>query len=54
MERRLAGWMSRTGDSWKLNWKELVEDNGRLYRHQAFYTVDDYLAWAANNPGVAR
>ena len=27
----LAAWMKRTGDSWKLDWHELVEDKGRLY-----------------------
>lgn len=54
MERQVAGWMSRTGDSWKYDWTALVEDNGRLYNHRAFYTVDEYLAWAAANPGLAK
>jgi len=44
MERRLKEWMSRTGDSWKYDWKELVEDDGRLYRGQAFYSVEEFLA----------
>ena len=44
MERRLAAWMSRTGDSWKYDWKELVEDDGRLYRGPAFYSVEEFLA----------
>lgn len=43
MEARLSQWMRRTGDSWKYNWHELVEDNGRLYKNQTFYTVDEYL-----------
>src|SRR5690606_5703333 len=43
MEARLNQWMRRTGDSWKYNWHELVEDNGRLYKNQTFYTVDEYL-----------
>ncbi|HZT33463.1 MAG TPA: sulfatase [Bryobacteraceae bacterium] len=50
MERRLAGWIERTGDSWRYDWHELVEDNGRLYRHETFYTVDEYLAWAKQHP----
>ncbi|MDQ6699057.1 MAG: sulfatase [Acidobacteriota bacterium] len=54
MDGRLQQWMSRTGDSWKYDWKELVEDNGRLYNHETFYTVDEYLAWARKNPGVSK
>jgi arylsulfatase A-like enzyme len=50
MERRLGQWMSRTGDSWKYNWKALVEDQGRLYKDRTFYTVDEYLAWAREHP----
>ena len=50
MERRLAGWMKKTGDSWKQNWHEPVEDKGRLYTHRTFYTVDEYLAWAKRHP----
>lgn len=52
MERRLSAWMKRTGDSWKYNWKALVEDKGRLYTHGAFYSVDEYLAWAKQHPEV--
>lgn len=54
MDRRLAAWMSRTGDSWKYNWSELVEDQGRLYNHETFYTVEEYLAWAKQHPDLAR
>jgi arylsulfatase A-like enzyme len=43
MERRVAAWMSRTGDSWSYNWTHLVEDDGRLYRNRTYYTVDEYL-----------
>jgi len=53
MERRLAQWMDRTGDSWKYDWTALVEDSGRLYRSQAFYTVDEYLEWAKSHPDAA-
>jgi len=44
MERRLAAWMAHTGDSWKYGWKDLVEDEGRLYRGKAFYSVEEFLA----------
>lgn len=50
MDRRLQQWMQKTGDSWKYNWTELVEDRGRLYRHRTFYTVDEYLQWAKEHP----
>jgi arylsulfatase A-like enzyme len=43
MEGRLDGWMRRTGDSWKFDWHELVEDGGRLYNHGTYYSVDEYL-----------
>jgi arylsulfatase A-like enzyme len=53
LEKRLSRWMERTGDSWNYNWSHLVEDNGRLYRHKPFYTVDEYLKWAAEHPELA-
>lgn len=53
MEQRLSTWMEATGDSWKLNWTHPVEDAGRLYRFETFYSVDDYLKWAAENPDLA-
>lgn len=43
MEKRLASWMQRTGDSWAVNWTEKVEDAGRLYKSKTYYTVDEYL-----------
>jgi len=43
MEARVTGWMKRTGDSWKYDWHELVEDKGRLYNGGAYYSVDEYL-----------
>jgi arylsulfatase A-like enzyme len=45
MERRLKEWMERTGDSWANTWPDPVEDAGRLYRHRAFYTIEEYRAW---------
>jgi len=43
MESRLTAWMNQTGDSWKYDWHELVEDKGRLYTGGTYYTVDEYL-----------
>lgn len=53
MEERLADWMRRTGDSWDYDWTAPIEDRGRLYKHEAFYTVDDFMQWAADNPELA-
>ncbi len=50
LDGRLQNWMRTTGDSWKFNWTDLVEDNGRLYKHQTFYSVDEYLSWAREHP----
>jgi arylsulfatase A-like enzyme len=44
MDAKLAAWMRRTGDAWDFNWTYPVEDQGRLYRDRAFYTVAEYLA----------
>ena len=30
-----------------------VEDNGRLYRFRAFYTIREYQDWAARHPDLA-
>jgi len=54
MEQRLADWMQKTGDSWDFNWTHPVEDNGRLYKRETFYTVEEYLAWARENPQLDR
>ncbi|MBK5292968.1 MAG: sulfatase [Acidobacteriia bacterium] len=53
MERRLAGWMQRTGDSWRYNWSAPYEDGGRLYNHETFYTLEDYEKWLRQHPGLA-
>lgn len=50
MDTSIEGWMRKTGDSWGLNWTHPVEDKGRLYKHQTFYTVDEYMAWAKDHP----
>jgi arylsulfatase A-like enzyme len=43
LERRLASWMRQTRDAWSFDWVEPVEDGGRLYAREAFYSVADYL-----------
>jgi hypothetical protein len=43
MDGRVSAWMKRTGDSWKNDWHELVEDKGRLYTGATYYSVDEYL-----------
>ena len=53
MEAELESWMERTGDSWSFDWSHPLEDDGRLFRHETFYTVDDFMEWAAENPGLA-
>ncbi|MBI1786037.1 MAG: sulfatase [Acidobacteria bacterium] len=53
MDQRLTAWMKRTGDSWSYNWTAPVEDAGRLYKHQTFHTVDEYLQWARQHPDPA-
>lgn len=53
LDRKLSEWMRRTGDSWKFNWTFPVEESGRLYRHRAFYTVEEYLNWAKEHPEAA-
>ncbi len=53
LDAELAAWMKRTGDSWDYDWSVPIEDRGRLYKHEAFYTVEDFMAWAAKNPKLA-
>lgn len=53
MNEKLEEWMRRTGDSWSLNWTVPVEDKGRLYRFETFYTVEEYIEWAKAHPLLA-
>ncbi len=53
LDAKLADWMQRTGDSWDYDWTAPIEDRGRLYRHETFYTVEEFLDWARENPGLA-
>jgi arylsulfatase A-like enzyme len=53
LEARLVRWMKDVGDDWRFNSNEPVEDKGRLYRFGTFYTIDEYLKWAADHPDLA-
>ena len=53
LEARLAKWMNDTGDSWRFNSDVPVEDKGRLYRFETFYTIDEYVQWARKHPDLA-
>jgi arylsulfatase A-like enzyme len=54
LDQKLAALMKQHGDDWKFNSSELVEEGGRLYRHQTFTTIDEYLAWAKEHPEVSK
>lgn len=54
LDAQLTALMKKHGDAWSFNSNELVEEGGRLYRHETFYTVEAYLAWAKANPEKAR
>jgi hypothetical protein len=45
--------MKDTGDSWRFDSDLPVEDEGRLYRFETFYTIDEYVKWAAAHPDLA-
>jgi arylsulfatase A-like enzyme len=53
IEARLAAWMERIGDRWSFNSMAPVEDKGRLYRFEAFTTIQGYLDWAQEHPNLA-
>jgi arylsulfatase A-like enzyme len=53
LDAMLSAWMKRTGDAWSFNTRHPVDDQGRLYRFGTFSSVDDYLRWAADHPGIA-
>jgi arylsulfatase A-like enzyme len=53
LDQQLAALMKAKGDSWDFNSDALVEENGRLYRHRTFATVQEYLEWAKANPASA-
>lgn len=53
LEGKLTAWMARTGDAWTFNSRHPVDDQGRLYRHGTFTTIEEYLKWAEAHPELA-
>jgi arylsulfatase A-like enzyme len=49
LESKLAALMASKRDSWSFNSSELVEEGGRLYGKETFYTIKDYLAWVESS-----
>ena len=45
--------MEKVGDSWDYDWTAPLEDDGRLYKHETFYTVEEFMEWAAEHPDLA-
>jgi arylsulfatase A-like enzyme len=43
MEARLQASMRGTGDRWDYNWTAPLEDGGRLYNGETYYSVAEYL-----------
>lgn len=53
LEAKIAAWMGKVGDSWDYDWTAPLEDAGRLYKHETFYTVEEFMQWAEQHPGLA-
>ena len=53
LEVELGRWMQQSGDSWDYDWTAPLEDRGRLYKHETFCAVDEFLRWAAEHPELA-
>ncbi len=53
LDTKLRNLMAKHGDAWTFNSPELVEEGARLYGGpKTFYTIPEYLAWAATHrPG---
>lgn len=50
LEAQLAALMKQQGDSWSIGSHAPVEEKGRLYRHQTFYTIQEYQDWIKTHP----
>lgn len=53
LEAKIAEWMEKVGDSWDYDWTAPLEDAGRLYKHETFYSVEEFMQWAEQNPDLA-
>jgi arylsulfatase A-like enzyme len=49
LDAKLAALMADKRDAWSFNHHEPIEEGARLYGSRTFYTIEEYLAWAANN-----
>lgn len=54
LDDQLKKLMEKNGDSWAFNSNDLVEEGGRLYRFDTFYTLDEFRAWMKANPTKAK
>jgi len=54
LDQKLTAMMKKQGDAWSFNSNELVEEGGRLYKHNTFYTLDEYFQWANANSDKAK
>jgi arylsulfatase A-like enzyme len=50
LDEILTKMMAKNGDSWSVGSRESVESGAKLYKHKTFYTLDEYFAWAKENP----
>jgi len=54
LDAQLTALMEKNADAWTFNSPDFVEEGARLYRHQTFYTLEDYRTWAKANPDQAQ
>jgi len=50
LDQKVVALMKKNGDAWSFNSNELVEEGGRLYKTQAFYTLEEFFKWDKANP----
>ncbi len=53
LDDKLSELMKSNGDSWSFNSNELLEEGGRLYKNETFYTIEEYRQWLLRNPEKA-
>ncbi|MFO1043319.1 MAG: sulfatase [Planctomycetaceae bacterium] len=54
LDDQLSDLMKKNGDSWNFNSMELVEEGGRLYRHETFYSLEEHREWAKEHPELVK
>jgi arylsulfatase A-like enzyme len=50
LEEKLAMLMKKQKDDWSFNENELLEDGGKLYKKNTFYSIKEYREWLKLNP----